>query len=202
MVAKIRNSKYYSIIKLIISVLIPFLFASYNAILGFMYNTLWNKSIFIYYVLLVLVRLLLISFLKAKNNKLINFIYVISFIILILLNIALIIPSILMIRSLKPINIGSIPSIAMAAYTFYSITISIIEIKKYENDNNILFKQLKLVSLINAIVSILSLQNTLIIVNGEMNSKMITLSSVSTIGLLILILFLCIHSFIRVNSKR
>ena len=202
MVAKIRNSKYYSIIKLIINVLIPFLFASYNAILGFMYNTLWNKSIFIYYVLLVLVRLLLISFLKDKNNKLINFIYVISFIILILLNIALIIPSILMIRSLKPINIGSIPSIAMAAYTFYSITISIIEIKKYENDNNILFKQLKLVSLINAIVSILSLQNTLIIVNGEMNSKMITLSSVSTIGLLILILFLCIHSFIRVNSKR
>ena len=103
-----------------------------------------------------------------------------------------------MIESLKPINIGTIPSITMATYTFYSITTSIIEIKKYKNDNNILLKQLKLVSLINAIVSILSLQNTLIIVNGSMDNDMIILSIVSTIALLLLILFLCFYSFIRV----
>lgn len=198
MISKIKNSKYYNSIKLIISILIPLAFAVYNIVLGYMYDTLWNKSIFIYYILLLLVRLILTIFLHIKNNIIVKIIYTLSFIVLLLLNIALIVPSILMIESLKPINIGTIPSITMATYTFYSITTSIIEIKKYKNDNNILLKQLKLVSLINAIVSILSLQNTLIIVNGSMDNDMIILSIVSTIALLLLILFLCFYSFIRV----
>lgn len=198
MISKIKNSKYYNSIKLIISILIPLAFTVYNIVLGYMYDTLWNKSIFIYYILLLLVRLILTIFLHIKNNIIVKIIYTLSFIVLLLLNIALIVPSILMIESLKPINIGTIPSITMATYTFYSITTSIIEIKKYKNDNNILLKQLKLVSLINAIVSILSLQNTLIIVNGSMDNDMIILSIVSTIALLLLILFLCFYSFIRV----
>ena len=60
-----------------------------------------------------------------------------------------------------------------------------------------MYQQLKSVSLINSIVSVLTLQNTLIIVSGEFDSDMITLSTITTVGLILLCLFLIIFSFVK-----
>ena len=84
----------------------------------------------------------------------------------------------------KPVNMGLIPAIAMAAYTTYKLTMSSIHIQKQKRNsrNNIFVAELRTINFIDALVSILTLQNTLIMVNQTKSSvdDMILLSVVSS----------------------
>lgn len=192
---KIKDNIFYKRFKLIMNILIPFGFSIYNGVLGFYFNIIWNQAIFFYYLLLLVIRFSLTLALNKKDGFK-KVIHIITFIVMIVLNICLIAPAVLMLKNEKPVNVDMIFAIAMAAYTTYSISKSIYEMRKYKNDDNILVKDLKLVGLINAIVSILTLQNTLIVVNGGMEYGMIILSTVSTFCLLILSLIICFQSFL------
>lgn len=108
---------------------------------------------------------------------------VISSIILLVLNLALIIPISLMVTLKKPVNMGTIPSIAFAAYTTYKITMASVHIKKQKrrSHKNILIAELRAINFIDAMVSVITLQNTLITVNQSENSNdMLILSAVSS----------------------
>ena len=100
----------------------------------------------------------------------------------------------------KPINIGKIPAIAMAAYTTYKITMAIVHIGRYKI-YHVLVRELRTINLIDALVSILTLQNTLIMVNagpGEEND-MLALSATSSAGIYLIIIMITIRLFF--NSK-
>lgn len=60
-----------------------------------------------------------------------------------------------------------IPAITMAAYTTYKITMASINFKKGTGSPDILFKLLRTVNFIDALVSLLTLQHTLIMVNSK-----------------------------------
>lgn len=71
----------------------------------------------------------------------------------------------------------------MAAYTTYKLTMAFIHLRrqKRSNHHNVLIAQLRTINLIDALVSILTLQNTLIMVNQDKSSgDMLTLSAVSS----------------------
>ena len=100
------------------------------------------------------------------------------------LDLALMLPIALMVVLAKPLYIGLIPAIAMAAYTTWKITIASIHIcRRRRFGEDLLLGELITVNFIDALVSILSLQNTLIMVNqaktGDSGS-MLTLSAVSS----------------------
>lgn len=80
---------------------------------------------------------------------------------------ALMLPIALMVVQAKPVNMGQIPSIAMAAYTTCKIVMAFIHIrrKEYRSSRNILVTELRTINVIDALVSVLTLQNTLIMVN-------------------------------------
>ena len=67
----------------------------------------------------------------------------------------------------KPVSIGLIPAIAMAAYTTGKITRASIHVarQRRRSSGNILVAELRTVNFIDALVAILTLQNTLIMVN-------------------------------------
>ena len=67
----------------------------------------------------------------------------------------------------KPVSMGLIPSIAMATYTTWKITMASIHIarQRRRSGGNILVAELRTVNFIDALVAILTLQNTLIMVN-------------------------------------
>ena len=67
----------------------------------------------------------------------------------------------------KPVYIGLIPAIAMAAYTTWKITMASIHMARQRRraGGNILVAELRTVNFIDALVAILTLQNTLIMVN-------------------------------------
>jgi hypothetical protein len=197
---EILNDPTFLKIRKVFSVLVPLFFMIYNGFIGFKLGLIYNISISIYYLLLMSVKsLLLISdnAFKLDDGKNRKKIYIISFIILLLINLALIAPSILLIKNQKNVNITSVISIIMATYTFYSVGLSIYNLIKYKNSENLLYKQLKLVVFMNAIVSMMTLQNTLINVNGEMDQSMKTLSSITTFFFIGMLIFLTIFTFCK-----
>ena len=91
----------------------------------------------------------------------------ISAILLLGLDLSLLLPISMMVMLTVPVTIGLIPAIAMAAYTIYKMTMAAIHFvrQKRQPDRHILITELHTVNLIDALTSILTLQNTLIMVN-------------------------------------
>ena len=78
------------------------------------------------------------------------------------------------------LNNEIIPAIIMTAYTTYKITIATINYQKTRKCNELLIKELWTINFIDAFVSLLTLQNTLILLNGEMSNEMMILSAISS----------------------
>lgn len=173
------------------SVIINLIFALYNGVIGIIYQTSWNIAISIYYLLLFLIREVIIIFYKKEKIT-----YIVTSIFLFIINVSLIAPITLLVLNKKYVNMGVIPAIGVAAYTTYKIIMAIINYKKKYKENNLLVKQSIIVNLIDSIVSILTLQNTLILVNGEMDN-MTGLVIITSFILYGFVLFITIFSFCR-----
>jgi len=150
------------------SLIVTTAFTIYNGVLGFLHSSVWYFCICIYYTLLILLRLSITVLEQIAIRKNIEpevyrrKIFIFISILLILLNLCLIGPLITLVKQQKPVDMSMIPAIAMAAYTFYKITMSIIHYKKSRRSNNILIRQSRLINLIDAMFSIVVLQSTLI----------------------------------------
>lgn len=151
------------------------LFALYNGFLGIYQFSIWHGSIGIYYLLLAGIRgiiLLTEKNIKTKSKKektkRRKQAFALSAAMLLLLNVALICPIVLMVKFEKPVNLSLIPAIAMAAYTTYKVTIASVNIykQKRRKNSNFLIAELRDINFIDALVSVLTLQNTLIMVNS------------------------------------
>ena len=185
-------------------------FAIYNAFLGIYYQSLFNGSIAVYYLLLIIVRMIIILFelhwTKLDSDKIENKrfgLFIGACALLILINIALIVPISLMVLNQKNVLMGLIPAIAMAAYTTFKITMAIINYKKTRKNDHLSIRALRIINMIDALVSILSLQNTLIVVNGGSQSEdMMILSGVSSLVIILSILIIIIISLIRALKFR
>ena len=83
-----------------------------------------------------------------------------------LLDLALILPVSMMVVLEKPVDLGLIPAIAMAAYTTWKVTAASLHIGRLRRNpgGNILLAELRTVNFIDALVAVLTLQNTLIMV--------------------------------------
>lgn len=120
-------------------------------------------------------------------------IYLSSAALLFLLNLSLVVPVSLLVLLQKPVKMSLIPAITMAAYTTYKIVMASVNLKKRKKSENRLVRFLRTINFIDALVSILTLQNTLIMVNmhGEGN-QMLTLSAVTSAVIMLAVLVLSV----------
>lgn len=174
----------------LISFGVTVLFALYNGVLGALLPSVWHGSICVFYLLLVAIRGMILlaersAVTKSENERGCRRqrVFVISSIMLMVLNLSLILPIALMVTLQKPVSIGLIPAISMAAYTTYKLTMAAIHIRKQKRSDhrNILVTELRTINLIDALVSVLTLQNTLIMVKQTeaAANDMLVLSAVS-----------------------
>ena len=162
--SKIKISKIYIYSPLIIT----FLFAIYNRVVGFLKESLWHESISIYYLLLLSIKTIIIVYIyKSKNRTKDKLIFRLTKVLLILLNILLIVPIVLMIFNQRIVQISLILSIAIALYvTIKTVKVIMVAIKK-RKESDLLVRELRIIDLMDVILSILTLQNTLITVNSD-----------------------------------
>ena len=86
----------------------------------------------------------------------------------------------------------------MAVYTTYKVIMASINLKRRKKTSNILVKLLRSISFIDALVSVITLQNTLIMVmsNGP-DQSMFILAAITSGLIWLLILFITVYSSIR-----
>lgn len=195
----------------LISVCFALFFCIYNGVLGFYKNVIWNIAIFSYYLLLLTIRMIL--YVREKKSKTEDEkdirrdkqIYISTSVIMFIMNLAMILPAILLINHQKEVNLSLISAIAVAAYTTYKVTLAIIKFCKVQKQQNLIYKQVRMVNLFDAVMSILTLQNTLtIVVSNGNNGDMYTLSIVTTIVMLLAVAIISIYTLkknLNINLK-
>ncbi len=199
-----------TLVSSVVSFTVTIIFALYNGFLGIRLLSIWHGGICVFYLLLAAIRGIIL--LTEKNNRTRDDkqksecrqrVFIISAVLLLLLNLALILPISLMVVLKKPVNMGLIPAIIMAAYTTYKITMASIHIQKQKRSNHILIIELRTINFIDALVSILTLQNTLIMVKQTTSngSDMLTLSSISSAAIYAIIIFVTVRLLIKGLKK-
>ena len=178
-------------------------FALYNGYLGLRLSSLWYGTICVYYILLTILRGSIIIGAKwiarreareAARNRVS---LAISFLLLIL-NISLIVPISILVRQQKPVEMTLNPAIAMAAYTTYKVIMASVNLRTRKVSADSMVWLLRTISFIDALVSILTLQNTLIMVisNGE-DMSMLPLTAMTGAIVWIVVLILSLHAIVR-----
>lgn len=182
------------------SLFTTFVFLIYNLVLGIVYSAIWNFSISFYYLILLTLRTIIItkektwrydeiSIRNKKRLKLFRF----TTKILLVMDLALIIPISLMVLSKRNVDISMIPTIGIAAYTTYKVTFATINYFKTRGQKNLSLFGLKIINLKDAIVSILTLQNTMVMGFGN-ETSMLTLTAYTSAGMLVGMFILTILS--------
>ena len=190
------------------SLFVTALFALYNGFLGIYHASLWHGSICVYYLVLVILRGMIISSRSriersSAPERLRKRVYITSAALLLFLNFCLVVPVSLMVVRQKPVNMSLIPAIAMAAYTTYKVVMASVNLKKRKRSADNLVRLLRTISFIEALVSVLTLQNTLIMVNMKGDgSEMLKLTAVTSAAIMLAVLALSVSAMIIGVSRR
>lgn len=180
------------------------LFAFYNGYLGLCFHSVWHGSICVFYLLLMVIRGIVLlderrnrTRPEAQRHRCRRRTFLISSVVLLMLDLALIVPISMMTVLDRPVSMGLIPAIAMAAYTTWKITMASIHIarQRRRSGGNLLAAELRTVNFIDALVAILTLQNTLIMVNRAKadESTMLPVSAASSAVIYVVIVAITVR---------
>lgn len=144
--------------------LINFCFATFKIIFGFIYDSSWLFAMAGYNVILSIMRFVVIFRSQAKGfteeekrRRGLESYYVCGWLVL-LLNIAVSVIIFMVIFQKQTIEYHMIVTIALAAFTFYSFTIAIINMVKYHKQRNPVYAAVKRIDMVKSIVSVFTLQ--------------------------------------------
>ncbi|MGN0394525.1 MAG: hypothetical protein ACI4EF_04120 [Coprococcus sp.] len=118
--------------------------------------------------------------------------------VLFVLSISLVGPITLMVLNRKSVNMTLIPAIAMATYIAYKVVMAPVNMKKSRNFKDSLVKLLRNINFIDALISILTLQNTLLVVKASADRQdMMLLAAISSAVGLCVTVFMTIWNIIQ-----
>ena len=142
------------------------LYGIFQLWLGFYHGTFWFCSFGVYYILLGVMRFFLVGHTRkyTPGEKMASELhkYRACGWILLFMNLALALIVFFMVYWNRTFEHHMITAIAMAAYTFTSFTLAIINVVKYRKYNSPVYSASKAISLAAALVSMLTLESTML----------------------------------------
>lgn len=158
---------YRQVIFTVLSFVFNILFAVFQAVMAILANSIWYGALAAYYVLLSLIRggIIVISRKKQKETFTLKKqvrAYRNCGIYLVLLNVALTSAIVQMVISNQGFKYAGIMIYVMAAYTFYKLTISVINLFKLKKEKDHTIQSIINISFADSLVSILALQTALL----------------------------------------
>ena len=139
--------------------------------MGFWHHTFWFYSLAGYYISLAVMRFFLLRYTSrhTPGEKMLDELkkYRACGIVLLIMNLALTLIIFFMVHENRTFHHHEITTIALAAYTFTSLTIAIINTVKYRKYNSPVYSASKAISLASACVSMLTLESTMLTTFGD-----------------------------------
>lgn len=151
-------------------------YAVFQLVLGIYHASVWFYSMACYYLLLAVMRLLLVrhtrSYAPGQSQELEWKKYRFCGICLLIMNCAVAIIIFYIVWQNRTFRHHEITTIAMAAYTFTSLTLAIINVIRYRKYKSPVYSASKIISLAAAAVSMLTLETAMITVFGAGESEL------------------------------
>ena len=181
-------------------------YAAYNLFLGLAYSSAWNTGIAAYYLSLFCIRFFILSaeikYDEPQKEKARKRLFRVQSALLFATDISLIAPITLMALQKKEVNFSSVHAITIAAYTTYKIVMSAINFSKAKKNGNLSVKMLRNVNLVDALVSVLSLQYTLVMTfGGGIEGDMLFLCAFSSLAVWGFLIILSVVNAVKSRKK-
>ena len=176
--------------------------------LGVYHHTFWFGSFGVYYICLGIMRFLLARHTsqyapgERMHSELIK--YRACGIVFLVMNLALALIVFFMIYWNRSLPHHMITAIAMAAYTFTAFTVAIVNVVKYKKYSSPVFSASKAISLAAALVSMLTLESTMLTAFGNETMDAVTqkiMLGVTGGVILICIIIMAIHMIARASRQ-
>ena len=176
--------------------------------MGFWHHTFWFYSLAGYYISLAVMRFFLVRHTRRHKpgekmlDELIK--YRACGIVFLVMNLALALMIFFMVYWNRTFNHHEITTITLAAYTFTSLTLAIINTVKYRKYNSPVYSASKAISLTSACVSMLTLESTMLTTFGDGTMSLTgrrTLLGLSGGIISVFIIAMAIYMIVQANKK-
>ena len=167
----LEDVRFRTEISLYIGFFINLLYIAMKMASGIYYHSVWFISVAVYYILLAFMRFLL--FRRGKTRTTGNYLeaelkrYRMCGILLLLMNQALAGIVVFMVYQNKSYDYPGFLIYAMAAYSFYCVIIASVNVIKFRRHGSPVLSAAKVISLVSAMVSILSLETAMVTRFGD-----------------------------------
>ena len=176
--------------------------------MGFWHHTFWFYSLAGYYISLAVMRFFLVRHTsrhkpgELMKEELIK--YRACGIVFLLMNLALALIIFFMVYWNRTFNHHEITTITIAAYTFASLTMAIMNVVKYRKYNSPVYSASKAISLTAALVSMLTLESTMLTTFGDgtmdLTTRRIMLGATGGV-ISVFIIGMAIYMIVQSNKK-
>ena len=190
---KVRVSLYSSLA-------INLAYSAFKLISGIFYSSLWIEAFAVYYILLSVIRFILLHHIERKKDAgLIEEYrsYRISAVLMMFINLTLSGIVLNMIVKNEAAAYSDIYVITSAAYTFYILTVSIIDLVKYRKYKSPVMSSAKAIRFAQALVSLLSLEASMLVQFGDDESYRRLMLALTGAGFCIIVLAMSVYMIIR-----
>lgn len=198
----LHDQEYRETVSLYVGLFSNLLYAAFKAVTGILYHSTWFGAIAGYYLILSVIRFLLLRSVRKKGSyedELRR--YRLSGILMLLLNIAMSAMIAQMVWQNQTYRYPGFIIYASAAYTFYSITVAIINLFQYHKMDHPVLSAAKMLAFGTALLSLFALQTALIAEFGEADEVFRQLMNTITGSVVLgLVLFMSIYMIARANK--
>lgn len=181
-------------------------YAAFQLVLGLYHHSAWFYAMAGYYFLLAAMRLMLGQHMRAhlpgKEKQTEWQKYRLCGVGLALMNLALSVVVLYFVRHLRVIHHHSITVIAMATYTFGALTLAIVNVIRYRRYLSPACSAAKGLSLAAASVSMLSLENAMLITFGNGEQQLFQKIMLGASGTAVSLLLLSMAAYMTIHASR
>ncbi len=190
-------------VSLYISLGINFAYAGFKLVSGVIYGAFWFDAFAIYYLLLTVIRFLLLRYMRKNQNQqdlIAEFRrYRLCGILMLIMNIALTgVVTHMMIKN-AAYAYHEIVIITMATYTFYAVTVSVIDLVRYRKYVRPVISAAKSIRFTAALVSLLSMEASMLAKYGNNESFRRLMISLTGAGVCLFVMAMSVYMIMRAN---
>lgn len=190
----------------IVSAMVALAFSVYNGYLGIAHEYIFGVSIAVYFAVLSAIYFILVDGemlsgkVGAKQNTHVRK-YIVATALLLAVDVLLVGPITLMVLQRRQFNLGMIAAITVATYATYKVSSAVANYVKTRNYFDVRTVSVRSVKLVDAMVSLLTLQNTLIVAKGSSaEQSTFVLTSWTSLALYVAIVTVSVMGFRRCLS--
>ncbi len=170
---------------------------------GIVYRSTWFIALAVYYILLAVMRFLLVRRLNVRDEASELRRYRLCGIMLLFMNQALAGIVVFMVHQNRGFDYPGLLIYAMAAYSFYAVTIAIINIVKTRKHKSPILSAAKAINLVAAMVSILSLETAMLAQFGGDDDPLFrqVMTGATGGGVCTIVIGMAIYMILRANKN-